>query len=77
MRPGNATGAKRGRIGLYPAKTGGRAQTGPKRMGTSRKSRRGQPTNGRMAGSTRLKIAFPAPFKAVLEAAQHIKARIT
>jgi hypothetical protein len=30
-----------------------------------------------MAGSTRLKIAFPAPFKAVLEPAQHIEARIT
>jgi hypothetical protein len=31
MRPVNATGPKRGRIGLYPAKTGGHAQTAPKR----------------------------------------------
>jgi hypothetical protein len=30
-----------------------------------------------IAGSARLKIAFPAPFKAVLEPAQHIEARIT
>jgi hypothetical protein len=32
---------------------------------------------GRRIGSARLKIAFPAPFKAVLEPAQNIKARIT
>jgi hypothetical protein len=37
----------------------------------------GRAAGGAMAGSAGLKIAFPAPFKAVLEAAQHIKARIT
>jgi hypothetical protein len=30
MRTANATGAKRGKIGLYQAKTGGRAQIGLK-----------------------------------------------
>jgi hypothetical protein len=77
MRPVNATGPKRGRIARYPAKTSGRAQFGSKqhRLHGNRAARR--VTSGAMAGSTRLKIAFPAPFKAVLEPAQHIKARIT
>jgi hypothetical protein len=37
----------------------------------------GQPAPAMAGGSPRLKIAFPAPFKAVLEPAQHIEARIT
>jgi hypothetical protein len=45
MRPVNATGAKRGKIGLYPAKTGVGEQTGLKRQRTSRKSRRGCDTS--------------------------------
>jgi hypothetical protein len=75
MQPVNATGAKRGKIGRYPAKTGGGAQSGPKWRGLQGNRAATQPPAA--AGSARLKIAFPAPFKAVLEPAQHIKARIT
>jgi hypothetical protein len=59
---------------LYPAKTGGGAQTGPKRC---RLRGNRAAVGDRSAGSAGLKIAFPAPFKAVLEPAQYIEARIT
>jgi hypothetical protein len=60
-------------LACYPAKSGDRTQTSLKR----RKLRRSRHDGGRMKGSARLKIAFPAPFKAMLEPAQHIEARIT